>query len=84
MRLMQGAVSRDHKQNQAKQITSLKTQSKLVKQPEYNPKWIYLKSKMATSFQACAIIELITCNVVWLSFSRATCEERTELWLYEV
>jgi len=62
MRLMQGAVSRDRKQNQAKQITSIKTQSKLVKQPEYNPKGISLKSKMATSFQASAIIEPITCN----------------------
>ena len=62
MRLMQGSVSRDRKQNQAKQITSLKTQSKLVKQPVYNPKRTSLKSKMATSFQASAIIEPITCN----------------------
>ena len=59
---MQGAVSRDRKQNQAKQITSLKTQSKLVKQPEFNPRRTSLKSEMATSFQASAIIEPITCN----------------------
>ena len=36
MRLKQGDVSREHKQNQAKQSTSFKAQSKLVKQPKYN------------------------------------------------
>ena len=52
MRFKQRAVSREHKQNQAKQNTAVKAQAKLVKQQSTIHEEYPIKEEMAASLPA--------------------------------